>query len=117
MTAQQEGEAAVFVRFLGEMGLARFIVLRHKPDFRWSDPPANNFIDMHVHAKLKAIQVLPSDLSTDAEFLRRASLDVTGIPPRANEGRAFLADKRPDRRQRKIDELLEREDFGDVWAQ
>ncbi|MBI1915842.1 MAG: DUF1553 domain-containing protein [Planctomycetes bacterium] len=113
---KREGEAAVFVRFLGEMGLSRFVVIRHRPDFKWPDPPANNFIDRHLHAKLKEIQVLPSGPCTDAEFLRRASLDAVGLPPPADEVRAFLADARPDKQRRKIDELLDREEFGDVWA-
>lgn len=115
-TAKREGEAAVFVRFLGHMGLSRFVVIRHKPDFAWTEPPVNNFIDGHIAAKLKRIQVLPSELCTDAEFLRRVSLDVVGLPPTANDARAFLADSRPDKRSRKIDELLDDEGFADVWA-
>jgi hypothetical protein len=117
VTCRQEGEAAVFVRFLGKMGLARFLVIRHKPDFVWADVPANNSIDQHVHAKLQAIQVLPSALSSDTEFLRRVSLDSVGLPPTPDEVRTFLADERPEKRSRKIDELLAREEFGDVWAQ
>lgn len=116
VTARREGEAAVFVRFLGHMGLSRFVVIQHKPNFAWTEPPANNFIDQHVWAKLKSIQVLPSDLSSDVEFLRRASLDTVGLPPTAADARAFLADSRPDKRQRKIDELFDDEGFGDVWA-
>jgi hypothetical protein len=38
------------------------------------------------------------------------------VPPTAAEVRTFLADARPDRRARKIDELLDREEFGDGWA-
>src|SRR5205814_5532244 len=50
---KREGEAAVFVRFLGQMGLSRFLVIRHKPDFTWTPPPENNFIDRHIAAKLR----------------------------------------------------------------
>lgn len=116
VTARREGEAAVLVRFLGAMGLSRLLVVRPKPDFVWSEPPEFNFIDGHIYAKLRAIQVLPSDLSGDAEFLRRASFDTTGLPPEPEEVRTFLADVRPDKRARKIEELLEREAFGDFWA-
>lgn len=116
VTGKREGEAAVLVRFLGQMGLSRFLVIRHKPDFAWSEPPSHNFIDRHVHAKLRTIQVLPSALASDTEFLRRVSFDTVGLPPSAAEVRAFLSDTRPDRRARKIDELLDREEFGDVWA-
>ena len=116
VTGNREGEAAVLVRFLGKMALSRFLVIRHDPVFSWTEPPAHNFVDTHVWAKLKSIEVQPSELCTDAEFLRRASFDTTGLPPAPEETREFLADSGPDKRARKIDELLDREAFGDQWA-
>lgn len=116
VTGQREGEAAVFVRFLGKMGLSRFVVIHAKSDFAWPEILQNNFVDQHVQAKLRSIQVLPSELCTDAEFLRRVSFDVTGLPPTASEVREFLADARTDKRVRQIDKLLDSDDFGDVWA-
>ncbi len=116
VVGKREGEAAILVRFLGQMALSRFLVIRHSPDFRWTEQPVNNFVDRHVHAKLKAIQILPSALASDVEFLRRVSLDVAGLPPTPAEVHAFWADLRSDKRERKIDELLEQEAFGDVWA-
>ena len=116
VSAKREGEAAVLVRFLGQMALSRYLVIRHQPEFAWTEPPAHNFIDQHIWTKLQAIQVLPSDLCSDAEFLRRAALDTTGLPPAPDEVRTFLADARPDKRARKIDELLDRDAFGDLWA-
>src|SRR5262249_17569102 len=58
----------------------------------------------------------PADLCDDVTFLRRVSLDVTGALPKPEEIRAFLADKNPDRRARKIDELLERPGYAALWA-
>jgi len=43
---------------------------------------------------------------SDAEFLRRVSLDITGTLPLAEDVTAFLADKSADKRAKKIDELL-----------
>jgi hypothetical protein len=49
------------------------------------------------------LQIPPAD---DAAFLRRASLDLTGMPPSADEARAFLADSNPAKREQLIDRLL-----------
>ena len=51
-------------------------------------------------------QVQPAPAADDAEFLRRACLDLTGVIPRASEVREFLADQRPDKREQLIDRLL-----------
>lgn len=116
VTGKAVGEGAVLVRFLGKMALSRLIIVEARADFKWSPPRENNFIDKHVFAKLKDRQLLPSDLSSDTEFLRRVSFDAIGLTPTPAEVRAFLADTRPDKRARKIDELLDRPEFADQWA-
>ncbi len=116
VTSRHPGETAVLVRFLGKKAISRALVIRTQPRFEWSKPPQYNFIDRHIDAKLKKIQVLPSTVCNDADFLRRVSLDICGLPPGAAEVRAFLSDTAADRRIRKIDELLSREDYGDAWA-
>lgn len=73
-------------------------------------------IDELVVQKLRKIGVLQSDTCTDAEFLRRASLDVTGTLPTPAEIREFLADQSPDKRSRKIDQLLERPGYVAWWT-
>lgn len=50
---------------------------------------------------------VPDRICSDAEFLRRVSLDLIGIPPTADEARSFLADSSADKRSRLIDQLLE----------
>src|SRR5207237_4519481 len=59
---------------------------------------------------------IPSEPAEDAQFLRRAYLDVIGTLPTAAEARKFLDDRRPDRRARLVDELLERPEYADYWA-
>lgn len=73
-------------------------------------------IDQLVVAKLRKLGVTQSELSTDAEFLRRVSLDITGTLPTSNEVREFLANTAADKRARKIDELLERPGYAAWWA-
>src|SRR6185503_2530776 len=60
--------------------------------------------------------LFPSDLCTDAEFLRRSSLDTIGVLPTAEEARAFLANTNANKRSEHIDRLLAHSAFGDYWA-
>jgi Protein of unknown function (DUF1553)/Protein of unknown function (DUF1549) len=113
---RHKGEAAVMVRYGPLVRVSTLVVLKHNPAFVWNDPPENNFIDRLVNAKLRQMEILPSELTTDEEFLRRVSYDVIGLPPAPEEVRAFLADARPDKRARKIDELLERPEHAEYWA-
>jgi len=78
--------------------------------------PTPTRIDELVVQKLSKLGMVPSDLNTDAEFLRRVSLDMTGTLPTAAEVEAFLADTSADKRARKIDELLERPAYAAWWA-
>lgn len=73
-------------------------------------------IDRFVNEKLDKLGIIPSDLCTDAEFLRRVSIDLTGTLPTPDESTRFLADKRPDKRELKIDELLTRPAYAAWWA-
>ncbi len=73
-------------------------------------------IDELVVQKLKKLGVVPSELSADTEFLRRVSLDITGTLPLPAEVEAFVADASPDKRAKKIDELLERPAYAAWWA-
>src|SRR5262249_10239419 len=80
--------------------------------------PEFNFVDTHVNNKLRKMKTLPAELCTDAEFLRRISLDLTGLPPTLEQVKAFLADPRDQQAKRnaKIDELLETSEYIDHWT-
>ena len=115
-TAKRNGAAAVRAAFQSEVAVATFAV----PFDRAIDPTRyeerNNFIDDQVFAKLKALRIEPSDPCTDAEFLRRASLDASGTLPTPAEVTAFLADATPDKRSKLVDDLLARPAFTDYWT-
>jgi hypothetical protein len=110
------GEVAVIAEYRGRMATALVTFLDPAPGFRWTTPPENNYIDTHVFAKLRRLRLEPSPLCTDAEFLRRASLDVLGKLPSPEQVRAFLADADPHKRDRLIDRLLEEPAFAGWWA-
>ena len=54
----------------------------------------SNFIDEHVFAKLQRLRIEPSDLCGDAEFIRRASLDITGTLPTSDQVKAFIVENK-----------------------
>ncbi len=112
----QSGEVAITVRYLMELIPVRIVYLEPKPGFKWSYPPASNYVDEHAFNKLKMLNILPSDLCTDQEFLRRAYLDVCGILPPADEVQKFLDSKDPGKRAKLIDDLLERPEYADFWT-
>jgi hypothetical protein len=68
--------------------------------------PVRNFIDGFVFSKMERDRVPHAGLSTDAEFLRRVHLDLTGRLPEPEAIRKFLADQDADKRDKTIDALL-----------
>jgi hypothetical protein len=75
-----------------------------------------NKIDELVFAKLKELEIQPSNPCSDGVFLRRAYFDVIGTLPTAAEARQFLESDAPDKRAKLVDELLERPEFADYLA-
>ena len=114
----RRGEAAILIRYEGLYSARQVTVMGDRRGFEWAATPEYNFVDKHVHAKLKRMKILPSDLCTDAEFVRRIHLDLTGLPPSGDVARAFIDDKTESRakREKLIDELIGSGDFVKVWA-
>jgi hypothetical protein len=138
ISLQGPGEAAITVYYLSQVAFARVSApfpVSGIQVFRYSgiqDQPTSgpehlntrtpeyltqNFIDSLVLKKLRALNLPPSGLCTDAEFIRRAYLDAAGILPTAEEVEAFLGPVGEGRRRaRLIDALLERPEFVDYWT-
>lgn len=76
----------------------------------------NNKVDELVVEKLRKLGVVPSELCSDAEFLRRVYLDLTGTLPTAAEVEAFLADPSSEKRRAKVDQLLETPAYVAWWT-
>jgi hypothetical protein len=73
-------------------------------------------IDALIAARLRKLGIVPSEVCSDSEFLRRVSLDMTGTLPTPKEVEAFLADTATDKRTRKVDELLSRPTYVARWT-
>jgi hypothetical protein len=118
VTAVRRGEATMQARYEGSYAATPLIVMGDRSGFVWKDTPQFNYIDTLVEEKLQQVKILPSDLCTDAEFIRRVYLDLTGQPPQPNEVRAFLADQRPTRvkRDELIDKLVGSADYVEYWT-
>jgi len=116
VTGQDRGESAILVRYLEQMATAEFTYLKDIDNFAWNNPPENNYIDTLTFAKLKRMQILPSEVCTDEEFIRRVTLDTLGMLPTPAETSAFLADQSPEKRDRLIEDLLNRPDYAEFWG-
>ncbi|MFM8584702.1 MAG: DUF1549 domain-containing protein, partial [Planctomycetaceae bacterium] len=110
------GETAILARYLDKMATSYITFLEDVPGFTWNNPPENNFVDTYVFGKLKTLQILPSEICTDEEFLRRAYIDATGRLPTIEEAQRFLADTSPTKRDQLVDALVETDDFASAWT-
>ena len=118
VTAVRRGEASVLVRYEGLYITSQITVMGDRSDFRWVKTETYNYIDESVYDKLKQFKILPSTICTDAEFMRRIYLDLTGLPPKPDQVREFLAEPEssPKKRSLLIDQLLDSREFVDHWT-
>ena len=118
VTGVRRGETAVLARYEGAYAAAPVVIMGDRTGFAWKDLVPNNYIDTLVYEKLKEVKVLPSDVCSDEEFVRRVYLDLIGLPPVAEDVHAFLADTRPSRQKRDalVDRLVGSPDFVEHWT-
>lgn len=113
---QNPGVVAVMANFMGHVDVFQALVPRSESLDDAALPIRSNFVDDLVYRRLTQLHIAPSELCTDAEFLRRAQLDLIGKLPSVDEARNFLEDKRADRRALLVRRLTERPEFADYWA-
>ena len=112
------GQAAISVRYLEHLQSVHFTAVEPVPGFaaHWKEPAQETEIDRLVNERLKTLQYLPSAKCSDAEFLRRVSLDLTGLLPGVERTKAFLADTSAGKRAALVDALLNSEEYARFWA-
>lgn len=116
VVAGQRGEAFVMARFDTHTVGSQVLTL---PAGLQYTPPASqpgNYVDELVDKKLQQLRILPSGPCTDHEFIRRATIDITGLLPTEEEVNRFVNDPANDKRAALIDQLLERKEFSEIWA-
>ena len=116
ITTGQRGEAFVMARYHTFTVGTQVIVVPKGLQYTRPTVEEWNYVDGFVNAKLDKMRMLPSGICDDATFLRRVCIDIAGTLPTPEEVKIFTASKEPGKRAAKIEELLQRKEFVDIWA-
>ncbi len=118
VTTVRRGEATMLARYEGAYSASTLVSMGDRSGFTWSNPPQFNHLDGLVYEKLKRVKVLPSELCSDADFVRRIHIDLIGLPPEPAVVRSFLADARATqvKRDALIDALVGSPEYIEHWT-
>jgi hypothetical protein len=115
-TGETPGDAAIMASYMGGVGVFHAVIPQSDSGTAFPKRPEFNFIDGLVDARLRKLNIHPSELCSDSDFLRRAHLDIIGTLPSAEAARAFLKDDSPGKRAELVDSLLKRPEYADFMA-
>ena len=115
-TSKNRGEAFLLARFHTFTEGSQAIIIPEKTDYVRPQITVDHYIDAAVFAKLDKLRIIPAELCTDADFLRRVYLDVIGKLPTIEERSAFLSDANPRKREVLVDALIARKEFSELWT-
>lgn len=116
-TGTSIGHAAIMAKLHGHIAVHHLSIPRTVIDDAPRIPlPVINKIDTLVDANLRRLNLRPSGISPDSDYLRRVYLDIIGALPTADESRAFLSSKDPARRAKLVDQLLASPQYVDYWT-
>jgi hypothetical protein len=118
-TLAMSGEAAVMVRYQSQVAVFRATVPLGVKTPDWQFSP-QTLVDDYTAKKWKQLGLVPSELCSDEQFIRRLSVDLTGTLPTPAQVNAFAADKDPAKRDKLVDALLDSPEysyfFANKWA-
>ncbi|WP_231746615.1 DUF1549 and DUF1553 domain-containing protein [Maioricimonas rarisocia] len=116
VSAGARGEAYIFARFDVHTVGSQYITLPKGLQYEQRPFEPVNYIDELVAAKLNKLRIHPSEKCSDSEFIRRVYIDLVGLLPTHAEFEEFVNSPDPDKRAKKIDELLSRKEFTEIWV-
>ena len=116
ITTGQRGEAFVMARYHTFTVGTQVIIIPKGLQYTKPKYDEHNYVDTLVDAKLDKLRIFPSPTCDDETFLRRAHIDITGTLPTPDDVKAFTADKDASKRAKKVDQLLAKNEFVDIWA-
>ena len=108
------GTTSVMIRFQEHVSAFMATVPLGQPTPNLPSP--TNFVDEHVFARLETLGLPPSGECDDSTFLRRATLDLTGRIPTLAETQEFLASTDPEKRSKKIAQLVDSTGYAELFA-
>jgi len=113
-TLAMAGEAAVMIRYQEHVTTFRATVpLGVSPSYTF---PAQTVVDTHTTKKWQTLGLQPSDLCSDADYIRRLYLDLCGTLPTPKQVSDFVADKDEKKRDKLVDRLLESPEYAYFFA-
>jgi len=112
----RRAEADLVVRYQSQVVSTRLATIVNPDlDFDFAKLKRRNFIDDELFKRLESLKVPPSPPASDAAFLRRVTLDLTGEQPQPEAVRKFLADADPEKRAKVVDRLIGSREFVLFW--
>jgi Protein of unknown function (DUF1553)/Protein of unknown function (DUF1549)/Bacterial Ig-like domain (group 2) len=115
-TPRLAGLAAIMARYQGQVAVFRATVPSGTAGSSHQEFVPASAIDVAIAEQWKALAIAPSPSCTDADFIRRASLHITGTLPTPIEVRSFIADPAADKRAKLIDRLLAQPEYASFFA-
>lgn len=116
VTATDFGETAIIARYENIFAVANLLVLPPDKGFVPATVSKENPVDEHVSAKLNELRLKPSVATDDETFLRRVSVDLTGLQPTPDKVLSFVGDTSVDKRAKVVEGLLKGGEFVDWWS-
>ena len=117
VTGIRAGDSAIVIKYRDRVLTARALVTAPmNPNSQQLDVATVSYLDEHVLAKLRKLNVVSSERVSDGDFLRRVYIDTIGRLPTPEVARAFIANKDPKKRNKVIDELLGHSLHAALWA-